>query len=220
VVQQKEAGVSPAGVKRSARRGQRWKRIEEVVAYAISHRTRIKILFLLNHSTYSTAELAEHMGESLSNVANHVRELLDAGSIEVAKEKRRGNKVVAILRAVRRPEYSEKDIAAMNLTERQNVFAFVIQSMFAEVMAALWEGTIRADPRSSFGWNFMNLDEQGRQEMADEQEGSWERLQEVEANSFNRIALSGGEPTTYIVGQIGFTRAQTVPKAPLSPNDE
>jgi DNA-binding transcriptional ArsR family regulator len=209
--------MAAASVKRP---GQRKKSIEEVVAYAVGHRIRVHVLLLLNEGTYTAAELAELIGEPLNNVANHVRELLDAGSIELAETKRRRNAIQHYYRAVDTPYFSDEVIAAMTPEQRQVTYGLVIQSMFAEVMAALWAGTIRSDPRTWLAWDWLNLDARGRQDIADEQERSWERMREIEVEALGRTAASGDETSSLIVGQLGFKRARKAPKPSRSADDE
>jgi uncharacterized protein YgbK (DUF1537 family) len=45
----------------------------------------------------------------------------------------------------------------------------------------------------------------------------WDRLAEIEAESINRVAVSGEDTTSYVVGELGFERARKTPKAPRSP---
>jgi DNA-binding MarR family transcriptional regulator len=42
------------------------------------------VLSILNEGTYSPDQLAKILGEPLSKVSHHIRELHDAGSIELA----------------------------------------------------------------------------------------------------------------------------------------
>lgn len=95
------------------RPGQRRKTIEEVVPYAISHRTRVHILIVLNEGTFTPGQIAEVIGEPLNNVSNHIRELADAGSIELAKKEQVRNTILHYYRAVEMPFYSDEEIAAM-----------------------------------------------------------------------------------------------------------
>jgi DNA-binding transcriptional ArsR family regulator len=142
-IYQKEDKLTTATAKRA---GQRGKSIEEVVAYAVSHRTRVQILIVLNQGTYTAGEIADIIEEPLNKVANHIRELVDAGSIEVADSKRRRNTVQYYYRAVRTPYYSKQDIEAMTWQQRQVTAGLVIQSLVAETMAGLWAGKMHDDP--------------------------------------------------------------------------
>lgn len=75
-------------VRSMAKRAKRARRrIEDVVQYALGHRTRVYILILLNEGIYTAAELAAMMDEPLNNVHKHLgkddpgaQELLSPGS--------------------------------------------------------------------------------------------------------------------------------------------
>lgn len=197
----------------TGRAGQRKKSIEEVVSYAVGHRIRVNILIVLNEGTYTPGEIARIIDEPLNNVSNHIRELLDAGSIELAKTEPVRNATQHYYRAVEMPFYSEEEAAAMTPEQRQVTAGLVVQSMTAEVMAALWAGKL-THPRVWLAWDWFNVDAQGRQEIADEQERSWQRLRDIEVESTNRRAASGEEATSIIVSQAGFERARKAPTPP------
>jgi DNA-binding transcriptional ArsR family regulator len=201
------------------RAGQRKKSIEEVVAYAVGHRIRVHILIVLNEGTFTPGQIAQVIGEPLNNVSNHIRELLDAGSIELAKTERVRNTNQHYYRAVEIPHYSDEDIAAMTPEQRQVTAGLVIQSMVAEVMAGLWGGKMHSDPRVWLAWNWFNVDEQGREEIADEQARSWSRIQEIEVEATNRRARSGEEAVSILVSQTGFERARKGPNPPPPSGD-
>ncbi len=206
---------------KTGRAGQRKKSIEEVVAYAVGHRVRVHILIVLNEGTYPAGEIAEIIDEPLNNVSNHIRELLDAGSIEHAETKRARNMLQHYYRAVETPHYSDEEVAAMTPEQRQVTAGLAIQSMVAEIMAGLWSGNMQNDPRLWLAWDWFNVDGQGRQEIADEQERSWRRFRDIEVEAINRCAESGEEATSILVSQTGFKRARKGPTPPSrSPDGE
>ena len=131
---------------KTTRPGQSKKTIEEVVGYALNHKIRVHILLALTEGTYTAAQIAEIIEEPLNNVSNHIRELLDAGSIELAKTVPKGNVLQHYYRAVEMPYYSEEEAAAMTPEQRQVTAGLVVQPMLAEVMAAL-----ERDPHSASG---------------------------------------------------------------------
>jgi DNA-binding transcriptional ArsR family regulator len=196
----------------SKRTGQRGKTIEEVVEYAVSHRTRSQILMVLNQGIYTTAEIADIIGEPLNKVGNHIRELVDAGSIEIADTRRRRNTHQHYLGAVRMPFLSEGDVETMTWQQRQVTAGLIIQSLVAEMMAGLWAGNIFDDPRDWMTWDLLDLDAEGRQELYDEQEESWKRLEKIKARAANRVAESGEDTDPYVVGVLGFECALKAPK--------
>jgi DNA-binding transcriptional ArsR family regulator len=198
----------------TGRPGQRKKSIEEVVGYALNHRIRVYVLTILNEGTYTPDELARIIGEPLNRVSHHIRELLDAGSIELAKVEKARNADQHYYRAVEMPFYSDDEVAAMPPQQRQVSAGLVLQCMVAEAMSAFWAGKIRDDPRTWLAWRWFNVDGQGRQDIADEQQRSWERMQEIEAESTNRRAASGEDAVSIIVGGMGFERERTAPMPP------
>lgn len=200
-------------------RGQNGKSIEERVAFSVSHRTRVYVLTILNEGVYSADEIARIIGERTPNVAHHIKELLDAGSIELARTERVRNTTQHFYRAVEMPFYSDEEVAAMTPAERQATIGLTLQCLLAEVMAAFWAGKMASDPRLWLSWRWVNVDEQGRQELADEQERSWKRAQEIEAESANRRAESGEAAQSIIVASSGFPRERTSPTPPTNLRD-
>lgn len=200
----------------TSRAGQRGKSIEEVVAYALGHRIRVYVLTILNEGTYTPDEIARIIEEPLPNVSHHIRELLDAGSIELAKTERVRNTNQHYYRAVEMPFYSDEEMMAMTPAQRQVTYGLILQCMTAEALAALWGGRMHSDPRVWMAWRWFNVDEQGRQDLADEQQRSWERYQEIEAEATNRRSQTGEDAASIIMGQMGFQRERTAPTAPAT----
>lgn len=196
---------------KAGRPGQRRKRIEDVVAYAVSHRIRVHILWLLNEGTYTNSQLAEMIGEPANNVANHVRELLDAGSIELARTEQKGNLVQNYYRAVEIPFYTQEAAEGMTPEQRQVTAGLVVQSAAAEIMAALWNGRL-ADPRTVLAWSPHTLDQQGREELEAEERRYLDRAREIEVEATNRRAESGEEGQSMVVAMFGFERARRPPR--------
>jgi hypothetical protein len=81
-------------------------------------------------------------------------------------------------------------------------------------MAALWAGKFSDDPNHCFVWDRLNVDEQGRRDVTEEQERHWERLDQIEEESLLRSAESGKATIPYIVAVLGFERGRKAPVAP------
>lgn len=198
------------------RSGQRGKSIEDVVGYAISHRTRVQLLIVLNQGTYSPSELSEIIDVPLNSVSNHLKELADGGAIEIAETKRCRNFIQNFYRAIKIPRHSKEDLVAMTPLERQVTAGLHAQSLLAEVMAALLANKISDDPDHCFLWDRLNVDEQGRREISEEQDRHWERLSEIEEESLLRSGRSDRTTTPYIVAALGFERGREAPFPPTS----
>lgn len=184
--------------------------IEEAVSYAIAHRIRIEILCLLNEAIYCASELAALTHWPLTTISHHIKEMLSSGSIELARIEKVRNTDQHFYRAVELPVVSDEAAVALPPEVKQEYAAVVLQAIMAESLAALRAQKLNRDPRVRMMWRWYNLDEQGRDELADEQRESWERTAEIEARSTNRRATSGEEATTLIAAMLGFERSKPV----------
>jgi len=185
---------------------------EEAVSYAIGKRIRIEILSILHEGVRSPSELSELLHLPLSTVSHHVTELMNSGCIEYVMTKKVRNAEQHFYRGIVLPHISDDEAEEMPDQEKQQYAAVVLQAMIAESMSALWEGKLvsSADRKVTMLWDWFQLDEQGREELATELSESWDRITEIEANSANRRARSGEEPRTVIVTTLGFERGRAV----------
>ena len=191
--------------------------VEDSVSYAVGHRIRIEILAALHEGPESADGLAKIVGRQLSIVTYHIEELLKDGSIEVAYSKQiRTNMTQHFYRMVELPEFSEEEIAAMTPEERQALAALILQATTAEALASLWAGKLHTDPRVKLIWDRFNLDEQGREDLADEQAESWGRVREIAGGAANRMAESGEKGVTYVVHIFGYERSRNAAPTPLA----
>ncbi|MEZ5078402.1 MAG: winged helix-turn-helix domain-containing protein [Solirubrobacterales bacterium] len=193
--------------------------VEERVSYAVGHRIRIEVLAALNERSYSTTELSRIVRQPLSTVTYHVEELLRDGSIEVARVEKVRNVSQNFYRAIRLAYHSDEEHAALPPEARQETYGVILQAIMAESMASFWARSMVEDRRVWLTWCWFNVDQQGREEIADEQAASWARIQEIEARSSERRAHSGEESESIIVASLGFPRSRNSPHPPL-PSEE
>jgi DNA-binding transcriptional ArsR family regulator len=194
-------------VETAIRLGQGKRSVAEAVAYAITHQARTEILALLNERPRSQDELARLIRRPESkNIAHHIRELLADGSIELAYRKRARNTLEHYYRAVEIPFYSDEEVAAMPPEAKQAICGVILEAVMAEAMAALWAGKMVNDRRIWLSWRWLNVDAQGREEIADDQARHWKRVRDVEAESLDRRAKSGEPTKSIIVTSLGFER--------------
>lgn len=198
----------------TARPGQGSRSVEESVTYAVGHRIRIEILAALNEATRSPDELARILHQPLSKLSHHIRELVDAGSIEVARTAQVRNTTQHFYRAVAVAYHSDEEHAALAPEERQATYGVILQAIMAESLASFWAGKMIHDPRIWLSWHWFNVDVDGRDAIADEQARHWARVQEIEAESAARRVESGEDATSIIVASMGFERCKTSPTPP------
>jgi DNA-binding transcriptional ArsR family regulator len=191
---------------------------QEAVSYAVGHRIRVEILAALHEGSASATELSRRVRQPLSTVTHHVDELLKSGSIRVQRtEKVRS--VEQRFYAVAESRYvSDEEMREETEEQRQEGCQAILEAMMAELLAGFWAGKLTSDPRVFLTWTWFNVDARGREEIADEQLRSWQRLEEIAAEAATRCARSGEATTSVQVSSIGFERAHSVPGPPCIPN--
>lgn len=181
------------------------KGIEEVVQYALGHKIRVHVLIVLNEGIYTAGEISEIIGVPLNTLHNHLRRMLDDGSIEIAREEKKGNMAQYWYRAVETQTYSVEEFEEFPHPFRQNIVGAIFQSGTAEVMAGLYAGKL-ADPRATVFWDWYNLDAQGREKADALTERYIEDLRELEVEATNRSAATGEETISMLLDIMFFER--------------
>lgn len=197
-------------------KGGKVRSVEEAVSYAVGHRIRIEVLAALHEGPASANELSKTVGQPLSKVTHHIEELLASGSIEIARTELVGNITQNFYCVTELPYYSDEQVEAMTVAERQTLAGLILQASMAEALASLWAGKLHSDPRVMLAWNRINLDQRGREDLADEQARSWARIQEIEAEAASRRLESAEDPVTFVVTSLGYERSRNSAPAPAS----
>lgn len=192
--------------------------IQQRVSYAVGHRVRIEILAALHERAYSAAGLAQITHQPLSTVTHHVEELLKDGSIEVAKTERVRNITQSFYRAVRRAYVTNAEHAELAGSVKQETFGVILQAIMVESMASFWSGCMIEDDQVWLGWNWFNVDQEGREEIAAIQEEAWAQIQQVEVRAGERRTKSGEEARSIVVASLGFPRIRNTPQPPFAPD--
>lgn len=187
-------------IAKKARRG-----IEEVVQYALGHRIRVHVLIVLNEGIYTAGEISEIIGVPLNTLHNHLRRMLNDGSIEIAREEKKGNMTQYWYRAVEVHTYSVEEFEGLPHVYRQNIVGAIVQSGTAEVMAGQYGGKL-ADPKACVYWDWYNLDAQGQDDAYALTDRYLKELREIEVESTNRAASTGETTTSMLLNLMLFER--------------
>jgi len=183
---------------------------QEAVSYAVGHRIRVEIIAALHDlDSASAIELSRVVHQPLSTVTHHVTELLIFFLNEAATTEKVKSVNQHYYRVVNPIFLSDEEMEALPDEERQEVCRVLLQGMTAEALASFWEGYLPNDPRLFICWNWFNVDEQGRREIAEEQVRSWKRIREIEGKAERRCAESDEEPFSVIVTGLSFKRWRT-----------
>jgi DNA-binding transcriptional ArsR family regulator len=214
--------LGKTGVRR-ARKG-----IEEVVQYALGHRTRIQVLVVLNEGPRTAAEISRIIDVPQKTLQNHLHRMLEDGSIEIEEEGQTGNRTQYRYQSAVRHEYSAEEFERMHPIERQMIVGGILHSGIAEVLAGFHAGRL-AEPGAHVYWDWYNVDDQGRGD-ADALTHRYLRgLRTIEDESTDRTEASGAETTSMFLKFLFFERprkradrphrsaAERTPRAALPP---
>jgi len=183
----------------------------DAVAYAVRHRLRVDILTFLHTGPASAKELATGLREPLSNVTHHIDELRDAGAIEVAFTKKVGNVEQNHWRALTTSTYSADELSEMSLEDNEVISRIIVQSVMAEMLAALRAGHLARDPYSAKAWDRVLLDDVGHKDVSKASDDFFSRVYEIAAESAGRVAESGAPLTGYIAAVMAFEQSRSEP---------
>lgn len=182
--------------------------VDERVAHAIGHPLRIDALSLFHEGTRSPKEIAAEMGIPVGKVAFHIKELLNAGCIELVKTEPRRGAVEHYYRATRQPVLTDAEWRALGDSDaRQEIAGLAFNAIVAEGLASLRAGKMDDDDLH-LSWQVVSLDAEGRRELADHQLESYERTEQIRAASEARMRESGEEGAATVTGGFGFERSR------------
>jgi hypothetical protein len=181
----------------------------------VGHGIQIEVLAALHEGPASANDLSQIIRQPVEEITRQLEELLGSGSIEIARTEQMGTLSQSFYRVVRLPFFSDKDWAVMAAEERRVTSELILQASMAEALASLWAGKLHRDPRVMLAWNRISLDAQGREDLADEQGRSWERMKEIEAEAASRRIVSGEPSVTYVITSLGYERGRTSAPAPI-----
>jgi DNA-binding transcriptional ArsR family regulator len=200
-------------------RRERGREVPAAVSYAVGHRIRVELLSALHDlGSASAIELARIVHHPLSTVTHHISELLKSGSILVERTEKVRSVDQRFYCAINPMLVTDEEWETMAEEERQAVVGVTLQALVAESLSSLWSGSLTGDRRLFLCWNWFNVDEQGRADIAEEQLRSWRRIREIEREAEARCAESGRERSSVLVSSTSCMRARTAERPPDAPD--
>jgi DNA-binding transcriptional ArsR family regulator len=198
---------------------ERKRKLDEAVVYATAHRIRIEALSIMNDAKASPNEIAVVLGEDLSAVSHHIRELYGDGSIESAGTTKRRNATEHFYRAVTLPYVTSDEYGGMSPNERREIAGLIVQAIMAETLAALRVGKMEREREPWLTWQAVPVDEEGEQEVAELMQETYDKVDDIKARNANRLVAArakaqkeGEEPlpvgTTEIIALMSFERSR------------
>lgn len=171
---------------------------------ALGHPLRVEILQILNERDASPNELTDLLEVPLGNVAYHTRVLERCGCVELVRTAQRRGAVEHYFRAVPRSYIGHQEWRKVPRSVRSGVSGVSVDSFMTRVIEALQAGTIDDREDTTLSWMSMAVDEVGWVQAAEVLDEAIARLQTVHEQSRRRLEMTGGEPTSMIVGLAAF----------------
>ena len=184
-------------------------KIDTELVRALAHPLRVDILQVLNERDASPNDLMQMLGRPLGNVAYHTRVLEKCGCVEMVRTEQRRGAVEHYFRAVPRSYIGHQEWRKVPRSVRSEISGASVDSFMTRVIDALQQGTIDDREDTTLNWMSMAVDEAGWVQAAEVLEEAIARLQTVHEQSRKRLASTGEEPTSMIVGLAGFEAPQT-----------
>lgn len=170
-------------------------KLESTLGAIVAHPIRLQCFVTLSERVASPNELSVELRLNLSDVAYHVRKLVEIGVIELVDERKglRGSNE-HFYTAVKRPYASDAEWEEMTPEERNEVTLYILQLHFADAALALNAGTIDARTNRCLIRLMLNVDEEGFDELNKLDERHYEECLEIEARSVERMRSPDAEP--------------------------
>ena len=160
---------------------------EMTLGALVAHPLRSQCLTLLAERTASPAELAAELDENLGNVSYHVRKLWRGGVVEIVEEKPVRGAREHFYRTVKMPLFSDEEIAAASIEDREVISRQVFSLMTANATTAVEAGTFVKRPDYHITRVPMRVDEDGWAEMRDLFEQTLEQIFTIQSKSADRM---------------------------------
>lgn len=185
------------------------KRGDELIAFVVKHPHKVDALAILNERTASIAEIAKIMGLPVSKLTHHIKDLHDAGCIEIARSERRRGAFEHYYRASLRPNISDAAWEKLSLQERLELSRLVFGAIVAEGVGAIRAGTFDSRTNRHLSWRILSLDKDGWSELVEEKAESLGEVEAIQARAYQRMAKSGENGFSVIAASLAFERAKS-----------
>ena len=187
---------------------QRKRQPVEAITHALNHWIRVEIIAILHEGTFAAGEIADMIGVNVKKVTGHIHDLYESGCIEFAGTKMIGGFARPVYRAIVMPEVTPEVYRAMSIPDRHDLNGAVTQAILTEMVSSYAAGKMDEDDDLYLVWDAPYLDERGEREMHDHMADSYKRAKEIHAESANRMAKSGEEGHTKVVGFLAYRRGR------------
>jgi DNA-binding transcriptional ArsR family regulator len=167
------------------------------MAKALSHPIRVQVLTILHRRVASPNQIAQELGEGLSQVSYHVKVLKDFNCVELVRTEPRRGAVEHFYRATARAFLTDSDWEALPDSVRHSISAIAVQTVVQDLMEGLEGGTFDSREDRHVSRTPLIVDDEGWRDISSLLSDTLDRVLEIQVESASRLAESGekGIPT-------------------------
>jgi DNA-binding transcriptional ArsR family regulator len=178
--------------------------IDARLAKALNHSTRARILALLHEKKASPKELSDALGEELSNVSYHCRELLKLKCIEVARREHVRGARKTTYRSTMRMLMEDSAWKRLSRETRSGISIAALGEVIERATDAIEAGTFDRQTDRHVITLKMNLDPEGWAAAADIIANAYRNLCDLETETANRLSSSGEDGIRTTVSLLSY----------------
>jgi DNA-binding transcriptional ArsR family regulator len=186
-------------------------RVDLRMAKALSHPIRVQILTILHKRVASPNQIAQEIGEGLSQVSYHFKVLREFECIELVKTEPRRGAVEHFYRATAAPYHSDSEFEALPPRLRQGLSVVTMQMIVRDAMEAIEAGTFDSRGNRHLSRSPLTVDEQGWEDLTSLLADTLDRVLEVQVESSSRLARSEEKPIHAKVDLLQFESPEPEP---------
>lgn len=165
--------------------------IDARIARALNHPLRVRILAVLNERPASPKELSDILGEELSNVSYHTRELHKLDCVEVAKREQVRGAMKTVYRGTTRMMLDDETWERLSKETRGGISIAAVGEVIERASSAIEANTFDNRTDRHVITLKMDVDQQGWSDVSSIVLDAHRRLEDVEVESANRTTDPG-----------------------------
>lgn len=167
------------------------------VIKALSFPLRAEIFRILSERGKASAtEIAKAIDETVPNVDHHLKVLAELGCAEKVDTQKRRGATEHFYVPTARPWVKTEDWDAMPNQVRQSYTGEAIEMFLTDCKTGFEGGTLGLDSKFAMLRDRLSVDEQGLSDVVEVIDDALLKVQEAQARSMDRIALSGEKAIT------------------------
>ncbi len=163
-------------------------RLDARIARALNHPLRTEIIAILSDTCASPSEMAEMLGEDLSNVSYHTKQLLELDCIEVVGHEKARGMMKTLYRATTKMLLDNPHWARLGKTVRIGISINALNEVTRRASNAVEAGTFDARTDRTLVTQKFDADEQAWTDSMEALRVAFERIGEIEVEAAARKA--------------------------------